>query len=86
MLAIYVLIIREELLQFIDLYNNCCCIRKQKNRPYVVSGIPIILYYYPEETEGEPCGTSVPLEALQEAQEELQDFRTVQYLPNICEN
>ena len=86
LLAVYVPIIRTELLEFCELYNNSSRIRKQKNRPHVVPGIPTILYHYPQLNDGHHCGISVPREALQEAHQELEGFGNVQYPPNICDN
>lgn len=46
-LAVYVPIIRQEVCEFIHLWNHHR-IRRQKNRPYLVHGIPEILYNTPE--------------------------------------
>lgn len=74
--AIYIPIIRQELLDFVHLWNNLHRIRKQKERPHVVSGIPQLLYNYPQTAGGEQCGIRVPPEVLHELQANLQGFGT----------
>lgn len=73
-LAIYLPILREEIMEFVNLWNTHS-IRKQSNRPHVVPGIPHVLYHYPHLSGGVQCGTYVDPELLKPAQEDLQGFR-----------
>ena len=47
-LAVYLELIREEVFNFVDSWNNHH-IRKQKNRPYLPTGRPWMLYFHPDE-------------------------------------
>ena len=71
LIAIYTPILRQEFIEFIILWNNHR-IRKQKKRPYLVAGIPHLLYNYPQHTNGEQCGYIVPPNILQPEQDRVQ--------------
>lgn len=81
-LAIYVPIIRHALSEFVHVWNNHK-IRKQPKRPYLVSGIPYLLYNYPERTDGEQCGFVIPQDSpmLRDLQESLAGLDLDEYLP-----
>ena len=75
-LAVYVPILQQEIFEFTRFWNNVHAIRKQKARSHVVSGIPWLLYYYPETTDGEEYGINVPPESLHAYQEAFEGFGT----------
>jgi len=72
-LAIYIPIIRQELLQFVQTWNSHR-IRKQSNRDWVVPGVPDVLYDYPGVTGVHDCGIAVPDDLLTEVQNELASY------------
>lgn len=71
-MTIYVPIIREEVFEFTRLWNTHK-IRKQKRESHV-SGIPWILYHYPELSNGIQCGVEVEEELLLSYQADIADF------------
>ena len=79
-LAIYMPILRAEVQEFVRLWNHHR-IRKQRDRPHVVAGIPHMLYHHPNETGGEQCGSSFNSELLRPIQDDLRGFNMDEYLP-----
>jgi hypothetical protein len=71
--AVYVPIIRVTANTFVTLWNRHT-IRKQSKLPHAVPGIPAILYNYPELSNGEQCGFTVPAESLLPFQKDLEGF------------
>jgi hypothetical protein len=80
-LAIYMPILRRALSQFVHLWNNHK-IRKQPKRPYLQSGIPYLLYNYPERTGGTQSGFEVPQDSptMQSIQDDIRDLDLDEYL------
>lgn len=81
-LFIYMPIIRYALTEFVHVWNHHK-IRKQPNRPHVVSGIPHNLYYRPHRTGGIDCGTSYPKDSptIEAISNDLQGLDIDEYLP-----
>lgn len=73
LLAVYMPILRQDHAEFVGDYNRSR-IRKQRKRPWVISGIPDILYRYPENTGGQQMGISVPPEMLNGLADDLGGF------------
>lgn len=65
------LILCTEVLKYVDLWNHY---RIQKQHDSIVLGRPYVLYYYPQESNGEQCGFYVLLELLAEMQKDIQPF------------
>jgi hypothetical protein len=81
-LAIYMPILRRALSQFVHLWNNHK-IRKRPKRPYLQSGIPYLLYNYPERTGSTQSGFEVPQDppTMQSIQDDIRDPDFDEYLP-----
>lgn len=75
--AVYIPIIRSVLYEFVSQWN-AHKIRKQASRESagLVTGIPNILYNYPELKGGEQCGIALPDGELDSVQSELSGFGT----------
>ena len=54
-LAIYLPLIRHEMLEFVNTWNFHY-IRRQKGRDYLQNGMPFMLYRYPEDYGAQRCG------------------------------
>ena len=72
-LAVYIDILRQEVLEFVQLWNTHR-IRKQPKRPYLVPGIPFMLYHHPEDSDGQQSGVGVPEALLAPLQQMVQTF------------
>jgi hypothetical protein len=81
-LAIYLPILRRALSKFVHLWNDHK-IRKQPKRPYLQSGIPYLLYNYPERTGSTQSGFEVPQDSptMQSIQDDIRDLDLDEYLP-----
>jgi len=71
-LAVYIPIIRLELEEFTHWWNNHS-IRSQRDRPHVISGIPYLLYNYPQESGAVDCGVPIDRELLRPILDILED-------------
>ena len=71
--AIYMPIIRRALDTFVNLWNYHE-IRKEPKRPYLVHGIPYMLYNTPQLSSGEHCGCFAPEEVVEDMQSKLPEF------------
>ena len=83
--AVYMPILRTEFTEFISLWNNHR-IRKQKDRPHAIAGIPSVLYNYPQAdcevaTSGTQCGFQFDSRILEPLQQDLQGFDLDEFLP-----
>jgi hypothetical protein len=80
---IYIPILRSALADFVNNVWNNHRIRKQPKRPYLVSGIPYVLYHYPERTGGVDCGLPIPKDSptIARLQGELIGLDLNEYLP-----
>jgi hypothetical protein len=79
MLAIYLPIIREQVTEFVRIWN-IHIIRKQPNRPHVVCGQPFQNYFFPKE--GVKCyGIPVDIDKLRELRKGYEEWDINAYLP-----
>jgi hypothetical protein len=67
MTAIYVPIIRAEVVAYIEIWNKHV-IRKQKDSPYIVSSKPIFNYYFSYTHGVSNCGRPVDPEFVKQLQ------------------
>jgi hypothetical protein len=79
MLSIYLPIVREELFSFVRTWN-AHYIRKQKDRPNIVHGIPRRMYKNPP-SDTENFGIPYNADTLLKVEEDLQVYDTYAYLP-----
>jgi hypothetical protein len=70
--AVYIPILRKEIFRYMENWN-AHCIRKQRNRPNSVSGVPTLLYYWPEDSASK-FGTAPDAETLKSLQRDLEVF------------
>jgi hypothetical protein len=85
-------VIRYDFNAFVRTWNGHK-IRKQKNRPHVVSGIPYVLYHMPNPDTAIDCRIPLPKEYWSEIRSAIQkkeDFDIEAYLPqeimSLCDN
>jgi hypothetical protein len=77
---------RSDRVAFLAIYmpilRNDHKIRKQPKRPYLQSGIPYLLYNYPERTGGTQSGFEVPQDSptMQSIQDDIRDLDLDEYL------
>jgi hypothetical protein len=76
--AVYIPILRQEMLEFVLNWNNHT-IRKQPKRPYLIPGVPHLLYHYPEQKGGVQCGVPVTIDQTAPFAAQLATFGTFLY-------
>jgi hypothetical protein len=74
-------IIRQEIYGYADLWN-AHTIRRQVNRPTVVSGKPVVLYFQPPPPARD-YGSEVPNNRLQRLLQSVEAYEPNEYLPAI---
>jgi len=81
-------IIRQEIYGYADLWN-AHTIRQQANRPTVVSGKPVVLYFHPSQPARD-YGSEVPNNRLQRLLQTVEAYEPNEYLPAVtmqfCQN
>ena len=65
MVAIYIPIIRDEVVAYIEIWNNYS-IRAQKNRPHHVSSKPKVNYFFSKMKKVVDCGRLIDPELVNE--------------------
>ncbi|KAJ5371208.1 uncharacterized protein N7496_007300 [Penicillium cataractarum] len=80
LLAIYMPILRSRVQSYVSSIWNVHPIRKQPKRPHIVSGKPIMNYYYPTEDTPD-CKESFDPSLLQRLQEDVAEWDPTEYLP-----
>ncbi|KAB8212699.1 hypothetical protein BDV33DRAFT_211000 [Aspergillus novoparasiticus] len=78
-LAIYIPIIRHSIHEFARLWN-VHSIRRQRNRPYSISGKPVKLYFFPSD-DVRDYGTEPDAEILDDLTTKITEYDVDQYLP-----
>lgn len=76
--AVYMPILRTQVSSYVRTWNQHI-IRKQPERPYVISGRPYMNYFHPEHTVNH--GLLVHEETLQQLRDSVQGWDMAEYLP-----
>ena len=81
--AIYIPILRKTVAEFVHLWNMHLVRSQRERNSYLVTGIPHVLYHFPEDSGGEHCGITPDERALNELLQrpDMQSFDIDEYLP-----
>jgi hypothetical protein len=86
-LALYMPLIRQRIKSWVELWN-IHTIRKQKNRPDAITGVPYMNYFHPRPTsqdreaiQDRKCVLDTESELIQRLQQDVQEWDPDQYLP-----